>query len=82
MALRCRSVIARLPDAEEGRASWLVRAGVRLHLAICGDCSRYLRQLEAVRAALGALAGRGVAAGTKAELTARFRAWRAGERDA
>jgi hypothetical protein len=78
MFATCRTVVARLPDHQEGRGSQLARAGVRLHLSFCADCCRYLGQLEAVRGALGALPAAGVSDETRARLLARFRAWRAG----
>jgi hypothetical protein len=84
MVLTCRAAVAHLTDDQPA-------PGLRLHLAICRDCGRYLQQLTAVRAALGALRGPGVggeaAEGegggqavsprTRALLAARFRAWRA-----
>jgi hypothetical protein len=44
----------------------------------CGDCTRYLAQLEAVRAALAALRTSGVEAETKLRLGQQFREWHAG----
>jgi hypothetical protein len=73
----CRTLIAELTAYEEGAVSRLERAGVKLHLALCGDCSRYLRQARAVRAALGALATGSVAPQTRDRLLERFRAWHA-----
>jgi hypothetical protein len=80
MVLGCRSVVARLTDYEEGPCPGPVRAGIRLHLALCRDCGRYLTQLRAVRAALGKLPGTGVDPGTKTQLLERFRAWHAGRK--
>jgi len=78
MPIRCRTVVARLPDHEEGRLSRLARSGIHLHLAVCRECGTYLKQLRAVQAALGALQGDGVAPTTKAVLLEKFRAWHAG----
>jgi hypothetical protein len=73
----CRTLITELTAYEEGAGSGLRRAGVKLHLAVCGDCSRYLDQARALRAALGALATGAVAPPIRDRLLERFRAWHA-----
>jgi hypothetical protein len=77
MPVGCRTLVATLIDREETGGDPLASAGARLHLAICGDCHRYVQQARAVRAALGALGTGGVAGATKARLMARFRDWAA-----
>jgi hypothetical protein len=78
MILSCRSVILRLDEHEEGRCSRWARAGIRLHLGLCGECYRYLQQMRTIRAAAGALEATPVSPQTKALLMQRFRAWQAG----
>ena len=77
MSVRCRTVVARLTDHEEGRLTRLARSGIRAHLALCRDCGLYLRQLRAVRAALGELDPEPVTSRTRELLLAKFRAWHA-----
>ena len=71
-------MIARLTDHDEGKGSPPGRAALRLHLAACGTCGRYLRQLRAVKGALAALGGTQVAPATRARLLDTFRDWHAG----
>jgi hypothetical protein len=78
MVPSCRTLVAELTDFEEGAGTHLARAGVKLHLALCGDCTRYLEQARAVRAALGGLAAETIAPQTRARLLEGFRAWHAG----
>jgi hypothetical protein len=73
----CRTLIRELTDHEEGVGTAIERAGVKLHLALCGDCTRYVEQARAVRAALGTLASGAIAPQTRARLLERFRAWHA-----
>ena len=44
--LSCREVSERASDLIDGRASWRVRAGARLHLLMCQHCRRYVEQLK------------------------------------
>jgi hypothetical protein len=78
MFLSCRSVSAQLTDGKHAHGPPLTRVGIRLHLTFCKDCTRYLVQMRAVRAALGALRTAEVAAETKARLGEQFRTWHAG----
>jgi len=51
--LRCREVTRLHASDELERATFMTRMGVRLHLAMCRHCRRYVRELrrigEAVR---------------------------------
>jgi hypothetical protein len=76
MVLSCRSAVAHLDEHEEGQGPWLARAGLRLHLALCQPCFRYLGQLRAVREALRALQPEPVSPETRDRLLACFRTWR------
>ncbi len=77
MFLSCRSVSTQLTDGELAHCPPLTRAGVRLHLTFCEDCTRYLVQLRAVQAALGALRAGAVSAETKLRFARQFREWHA-----
>jgi hypothetical protein len=77
MALRCRTVVARLPEYQDGAGTRFARACIRLHLACCHHCSAYLGKMQAVRSALAAMGLPSEPDGeTKARLLERFRAWR------
>jgi anti-sigma factor ChrR (cupin superfamily) len=59
--LSCRDVVTLATDYAEGRLSWQSRIQMRLHLAMCALCRRYIRQMELTRelmARLGSTADR------------------------
>lgn len=78
MFLSCRSVSAQLTDGEHVHGGALCQMGIRLHLALCENCTRYLAQLRAVQAALAALRTGEVTPETKVRLSVRFQSWQAG----
>jgi hypothetical protein len=78
MFLSCRSVSSQLNEGEHTDGSKLTRVGLRLHLTFCANCTRYLVQMTALRAALGAARTSEVPADSKGRLCAQFRAWHAG----
>jgi anti-sigma factor ChrR (cupin superfamily) len=53
--LSCRDVVTLATDYAEGRLSWGARIQMRMHLAMCALCRRYLRQLEVTKSLLGRL---------------------------
>lgn len=52
--LRCSEVVRLISSDEYLSAGLLKRLGIRLHLAMCKNCTRYLKQLRAIAAALRA----------------------------
>lgn len=44
--LTCREMTELASDFLEGRLRWTQGAAARLHLSICENCRRYLRQLR------------------------------------
>ena len=50
--VRCSEVVRLIASDEYGSAGFIKRFGIRLHLAMCRNCTRYLRQLRALGAAL------------------------------
>ena len=50
--LRCRDVTERASDLLEGELPLRARLGLRLHLAMCGMCRRYMDQMRKTRALL------------------------------
>jgi anti-sigma factor RsiW len=51
--LNCREVTEHASGLIDGELSWMQRLQMRLHLAMCKHCSRFVRQLRLLRAALG-----------------------------
>ena len=49
---RCSEVVRLISTDEFASAGFLRKLGIRLHLVICRNCARYLRQLRAIRKAL------------------------------
>ena len=48
--LSCRDLANRVAsDYVDGQLGWRARFGVRLHLAMCEHCRRFIRQLKQVR---------------------------------
>lgn len=48
--LTCRELAHRhASDYLDGQLGWRARLGVRVHLAICGHCRRFVAQLRKVR---------------------------------
>lgn len=70
--------VRRLTEGEHAQGPPFASWGLRVHLAFCQDCTRYLVQIRAVQAALAALKKGGVAPETRVQLGQRFRAWHAG----
>jgi anti-sigma factor RsiW len=51
--LNCRQVTARASALLDGELSWGQRLQMRMHLAMCRHCSRFMAQLRLLRLALG-----------------------------
>jgi len=51
--LRCSEFVEAVTEVEEGAASLPLRFRFRLHRIECANCRRFLRQLRAVRGAMG-----------------------------
>jgi predicted anti-sigma-YlaC factor YlaD len=56
--LRCREVAELVSDDVDGTLTWRQWFAVRVHLAMCGMCRRYARQMRATVAAIRSLAHR------------------------
>ncbi len=50
--LRCSEIVRLISSDEYLSAGLLKRLGIRLHLAMCKNCTRYSKQLRAIAAAL------------------------------
>jgi len=51
----CRDVVTFATDYAEGRLPWTARIQMRLHLAMCAFCRRYIHQMDLTKSLLGRL---------------------------
>jgi predicted anti-sigma-YlaC factor YlaD len=63
--LRCRDVTGRISDYIDGNLTWRESVAVRLHLAMCRFCRRYLRQIRSTVAVLRTLGGMPASSGER-----------------
>ncbi|HEY3353206.1 MAG TPA: zf-HC2 domain-containing protein [Polyangia bacterium] len=74
--MTCRELTQLITDYLDGRLGPWRWVSFQLHLGLCRDCRRYLRQMRLTVAALGAIPVDPPDAGTRDELLRRFRTWR------
>jgi anti-sigma factor ChrR (cupin superfamily) len=53
--LSCRDVVTLATDYAEGRLPWTTRIQMRMHLALCALCRRYIHQMDLTRSLLARL---------------------------
>jgi hypothetical protein len=80
--LTCQEVTELSTELLEGTLSWRLRWQVRIHLAMCRLCRRYIEQLRLTIAALRRLRpeGRIDRERLRREALAEFRAWKEHQR--
>ncbi len=78
--LTCRELVELVTDYLEARLSIEDRTRFELHLAYCGLCRTYLRQMRQVLESAGELTEETIAPEAREELLAAFRRWKGGER--
>jgi predicted anti-sigma-YlaC factor YlaD len=74
--LTCQQLTEFVTDYLEGRMSFMERMGVQMHLAMCGRCRAYLRQMKMTVRTLGKLPAEAIPGDVRNELLARFRGMR------
>ncbi len=74
--MTCRDISELVTDYAEGRLSFLDRLRFQLHLGLCRNCRRYVRQVKATAGALGKLPPPGMPAELEDELLRRFEGWK------
>lgn len=47
--VKCKQATVLSSRAMDGRLPWMERMALRIHLAICGNCSRFAAQLRMLR---------------------------------
>ena len=74
--LTCKEITALVTDYAEGNLSLLDRLRFRMHLGMCRNCRRYVRQMKATAAALGRLPPPELSPELEEELLRRFDGWK------
>ncbi len=74
--LTCRDIAELVTDYTEGRLSRWDRLRFQLHLGLCRNCRRYVRQVRATTSALGKLPPPPVPPELEDELLERFEGWK------
>jgi hypothetical protein len=74
--LTCQQMTALITDFLERRLSLADRMRFRMHIGMCKNCRRYLRQMKLSIATLGALEREAVPDDVMNELLARFADWK------
>lgn len=74
--LTCREIAELVTEYTEGRLSLWDRLRFQLHLGLCRNCRRYVRQVRATTSALGELPPPEVPRELEEELLRRFDGWK------
>ncbi|HEX9049151.1 MAG TPA: zf-HC2 domain-containing protein [Anaeromyxobacter sp.] len=74
--MTCKEITELVTDYAEGNLSFADRLRFRMHLGMCRDCRRYVRQVKATAAALGKLPPPELPPDVERELLRRFETWR------
>jgi anti-sigma factor RsiW len=74
--LTCQQITELVTDYAEGNLSLMERLRFQLHIGMCRNCRRYVRQVKATAAALGVLPPPKVPPELEQELLRRFETWK------
>ncbi len=74
--LTCKEITELVTDYVEGNLSFADRIRFRMHVAMCRNCRRYVRQLKATAAAMGKLTPPELPPELEDELLRRFESWK------
>jgi anti-sigma factor ChrR (cupin superfamily) len=74
--LRCREITELVTEYAEGNLSFVDRLRFQLHLGMCRNCRRYVRQVKATAGALGMLPAPELSPDLERELLRRFESWK------
>ncbi len=72
----CLQITQLVTDYTEGRLSFRQRLRFQLHIGMCRNCRRYLRQMRATANALRSLPLESMPDDVKRELLERFKTWK------
>ena len=74
--LACQELVELVTDYLEGSLGWRTRRRVEKHLAACDGCARYVEQMRATLAMLGAVPTTSLSAEAQSTLLDAFRDFR------
>ncbi len=74
--LTCKQITELVTDYAEGKLSFMDRLRFQLHIGLCRNCRRYVRQVKATAAALGRLPEPELPPELEGELLRRFEGWK------
>jgi hypothetical protein len=76
--LACQELVELVTDYFEGALSDADRARFEAHIAGCGDCTLYVRQMREMLEVLGELTTKSLSVEAETDLLAAFRDWKSG----
>ncbi len=74
--LTCKEITELVTDYAEGNLSFTDRIRFRMHIGMCRNCRRYVRQVKATATALGKLPPPELPPELEEELLRRFESWK------
>lgn len=74
--LTCREITDLVTEYAEGNLSFMDRLRFQLHIGMCRNCRRYVRQVKATAGALGLLPPPEMPPELEHELLLRFESWK------
>jgi hypothetical protein len=73
--LTCKEITELVTEYAEGNLSLMDRLRFQMHIGMCRNCRRYVRQVKATAAALGLLPPPDMSPDLEQELLRRFEGW-------
>jgi anti-sigma factor ChrR (cupin superfamily) len=74
--LTCKEITDLVTEYAEGSLSFMDRIRFQMHIGMCRNCRRYVRQVKATAGALGLLPAPEMPPELEAELLRRFESWK------
>ena len=74
--LTCKEITELVTDYAEGNLSFLDRVRFVMHIGMCRNCRRYVRQMKATTRALGLVPPPEIPPELEEELMRRFEGWK------
>lgn len=78
--LTCKEITDLVTEYAEGNLSFMDRIRFQLHIGMCRNCRRYVRQVKATADALGLLPPPEMPPELEVELLRRFESWKSSRR--
>jgi anti-sigma factor RsiW len=74
--LTCKEITDLVTEYAEGNLSFMDRIRFQMHIGMCRNCRRYVRQVKATAGALGLMPPPEMPQELEAELLRRFESWK------